>query len=247
MSVLQMAPDSSGLVRAAAALVLYLHISAGGIGLASGAAALFFRKGSTWHNRAGTWFVAAMLTMSALGASVAPFLPVPERASVLAGGLTFYLVLTAWLAVRRKTGTLGRYYDGAMLCASLAITAVALLFVWMASHSPSGKLDGQPREAYYLFVIIGTCATVGDARVLLRRGVAGAQRIARHLWRMCAALFIAAGSLFLGQQQVFPASLRGSPWLLAPELLILAVLLYWLCRVLLGAAFRHTRHRVAGT
>jgi len=41
-------------------------------------------------------------------------------------------------------------------------------------------------------------AAAGDVRMLLRGGIQGAQRIARHLWRMCFGLFIAAGSFFLG-------------------------------------------------
>jgi hypothetical protein len=40
--------------------------------------------------------------------------------------------------------------------------------------------------------------SAGDARMLARGGVLGAKRIARHLWRMCFGLFIAAGSFFLG-------------------------------------------------
>jgi hypothetical protein len=34
-------------------------------------------------------------------------------------------------------------------------------------------------------------AAAGDLRMLLRGGLFGAQRIARHLWRMCFGLFIA--------------------------------------------------------
>jgi hypothetical protein len=41
-------------------------------------------------------------------------------------------------------------------------------------------------------------AGAGDVRMLVRGGVFGAKRIARHLWRMCFGLFIAAGSFFLG-------------------------------------------------
>ncbi len=188
-----------------------------------------------------------MLNMSAIGTIVAPFLPVPERASVLAGMTTFYLVLTAWASVRRKTGSLGQLFDGGALFASLGISAVAALFIWMASQSSNGTLDGQPRQAFYLFAIIGLIAVVGDLRLVLRRGIAGAERIARYLWRMGAALFIAAGSLFLGQQQIFPASLRGSAWFFVPELVILASLLFWLCRVLFGASYWRQRNRSLAT
>ena len=237
MSVLQVNPDSSALVHVAAAVVLYLHISAGSVGLLSGAAALALRKGSRLHRLSGQVFVGTMLIMSAIGACVAPFLPVPERASVVAGALTFYLVLTAWTAVRRKVGR-GGAFDAGVLLASLCITAAGVTFIWMAAQSPTGTLDGQPREAFYLFVLIGTVAVVGDIRLILGPGVAGAVRIARHLWRMCAALFIANASLLQGQQQVFAQSLRGSPWLLVPLLVVVALLLFWLCRVYFSASYR---------
>ena len=59
----------------------------------------------------------------------------------------------------------------------------------------------------------------------------GRQRITRHLWRMCYGLFIATGSFFLGQQQVFPAFLRGTIFLTLLALLPLPLLIYWLLRV----------------
>ena len=245
MTILQVSPDSSELVRAAAALVLYLHIGAGGVGLLSGTAALIFRKGSRLHGLAGKFFVVSMLIMSAIGACVAPFLPVPERASVLAGALTFYLVLSSWMTVRRKAGTAGRSEVG-VLCGALCITGTAIAFIWMAAHSPTGTLDGQPRQAFYVFLIVGALALVGDIRLLLRRGVAGATRLARHLWRMCVALLIAAASLFLGQQKMFPGPLRGSAWFFLPEILLLGALLFWLGKVALGAWRRQRRARALG-
>lgn len=234
MTVLHISPDSSALVHAAAAAVLYLHIGAGSVGLLAGAAALLFRKGSPLHRLAGKTFVVSMLIMSTIGASVAPFLPTPERASVLAGVLTFYLVLTSWAAVKRKPGQFGRFDLGALV-GSLAITATGAYFIWLASQSPTGSLDGQPAGAFFLFVFIASVAAVGDLSLILRRGVRGATRLARHLWRMTMALFIAANSLFLGQSQVFPKALQGSTWLLVPAVLILTLLLFWLGHVGYGA------------
>ena len=91
-------------------------------------------------------------------------------------------------------------------------------------------------------VIIGSLAAVGDLRLILNRGVTGATRVARHLWRMTVAFFIAANSLFLGQQQVFPKAVRDSGLLNAPALLILGLLVYWLCHVGYGA-YRRKRVR----
>jgi hypothetical protein len=49
-----------------------------------------------------------------------------------------------------------------------------------------------------------------DVKVILRGSMTGQQRIGRHLTRMCAAFFLAAGSFFVGQQKVMFSGLR--PW-----------------------------------
>jgi peptidoglycan/LPS O-acetylase OafA/YrhL len=62
-------------------------------------------------------------------------------------------------------------------------------------------------------------------------GLRGASRLARHLWRMCFALFIAALSFFLGQSDEIPEPLRILPLLALPVLMVLVTMLYWLWRV----------------
>jgi hypothetical protein len=74
--------------------------------------------------------------------------------------------------------------------------------------------------------------------MLASGGIAGRQRITRHLWRMCFGLFIATGSFFLGQQQVFPAFLRGSIFLTILALLPFPLMIYWLFRVRFSKAYR---------
>lgn len=233
MPVLHIAPESPALVHAAAAAMLYLHIGAGSVGLLSGAAAFVLRKGSDLHRLAGKIFVVSMLIMSAIGAMVAPFLPSPERASVVAGVLTFYLVLSSWTVVKRKPGQIGSF-DYGLLLTSVSVTGAGAYFFWLASHNPRGMLDGQPGAAFVIFMIIGTLAAVGDLRLIMKRGVTGATRLARHLWRMTVALFIAANSLFLGQQQMFPKGVQQSGVLNVPALLILILLLFWLGHVAWG-------------
>jgi hypothetical protein len=70
-----------------------------------------------------------------------------------------------------------------------------------------------------------------NLRMIRRGGVIGAQRLTRHLWRMCTGLFIAVGSFFLGQPQVFPVAVRNSGLLVVPTLLVIVSLGYWLFRV----------------
>lgn len=108
----------------------------------------------------------------------------------------------------------------------------------MQNASPTGMVDGQPPQAPWMFAIVALIAALSDLKVILRRGVSGAQRIARHLWRVCFALFIASGSLFLGQPQVFPAALRHSGLLIVPALAPLVLLIFWLLRVRLAKRFK---------
>ena len=90
----------------------------------------------------------------------------------------------------------------------------------------------------YVFAIVGAIAAAGDLKMILRGGLSGTARIARHLWRMSAALTIASGSFFLGQQRIMPAFMRGSPWLFAPAVAPLLLMVFWLIRVRLMTRFK---------
>jgi hypothetical protein len=226
--ILHVAPGSPAWELVAADTLLFLHIGGGATGLMSGSVALLAPKGETMHRIAGTIFFGAMLIMSGIGASVAPFLS--DRPSTIAGIMTFYLVATAWMTVRRKEGTVGRF-ERTALAVPLAVAIAGLIFAVMAARSPTGMVDGDPPQSSYVFLIVGSIAAGADLHMVWRGGLAGAPRLARHIWRMCVALFIAAGSFFLGQQEVLPASWRGSSLLFLPELAVLGLMIFWLVRV----------------
>lgn len=225
---LEIDPAAPMWVRLAADSLLYLHIGGGALGLVSGTAALVFRKGGRTHRRAGAVFTVAMLTMAGIGAAVAPFLP--ERASVLGGLMAFYLVTTGWMTMRRPAGTIGRV-EIVGAGAAVGLLAFTAVLGWMAASSPTGTLDGQPWQAFVLFGVVAPLATFGDLHLLRRGGITGPPRLARHLWRMCMALFIAAGSYFLGQPDFVPPFMRGTAWVFAPPLATLLVMGYWLGRL----------------
>jgi len=108
-----------------------------------------------------------------------------------------------------------------------------------AVMSPTGLKFGYPPGPFLFMAAVATLAAVGDVRMLVRGGIFGTQRrLARHLWRMCFGLFIATGSFFLGQQQVFPAFLRGSIFLTILALLPFPLMIYWLFRVRFSKAYR---------
>ena len=221
-----------------------LHICAGTIGILSGGAALFFRKGSRQHRAAGNIFFISMLSLSASGAYLAYMKPV--MVSVVAGILTFYLVATAWLTAMRQEGETGLLDFGLLLLASAA-GASGLIFGREAANSATGLKDGYPAVAYFVFGSVALLCAAGDVRMLSRGGVSGAQRIVRHLWRMCFALLIAALSfapgggvfrLFPGQPQTFSTAIRQTQLLNVPIVVIVVLMLYWLWRVGIRRSFR---------
>ena len=228
--ILRVPPGSAWWLFAAANLILFLHIAGGAVGIVSGAVALLSRKGGRVHRMAGTVFLASMLTMASIGAATAPFLPVPSMTNVAAGTLTLYLVVTGWMAARRRNGRVGRVEKGGIGVA-LGVVAAGITFILMAAESPSGRIGSTPPQAFYVFVLVGAMAAAGDIRMVLRGGLSGSARIARHLWRLSAALTIASGSFFLGQQRVMPAAMRGSPWLFVPVIAPLLLMAFWLIRV----------------
>ena len=79
--------------------------------------------------------------------------------------------------------------------------------------------------------------------MLLRRGISGTHRVARHLWRMCFALFVAASSLFLARQQYFPDLMRRSGSLYLLSFLPLVVMIFWLVRVRFANVFKRQKSR----
>jgi len=237
MNHLHVGAGSPLIVQAAAAALLFVHIGGGAIGIVSGMAAVAARKGGRLHRLAGSTFFVSMLAMTLIGGLVAPFLVSkqgePKVFDSLAGFFTFYLVLTAWMTVKRKAGTIGRG-EAAALGFVLLLVAAALLSAGRAAGSAIGLFGGYPAKAYCAFAVIFALAAAFDAKVISRRGITGSPRMARHAWRMCLALFVAAGSFFLGQQRVMPDVMRGSSWLLIPPLVPLAAMIFWLPKLRFG-------------
>jgi len=216
------------------------HITAGCIGILTGYAAVLVAKGEKKHRRVGTVFVVAMMVMSSvavfLAASLLGQLP-GHTANVAAGTLAFYLTLSAYVTVKRPAGTIGLFERVSFLI-PLGIGVLFLYWGMMATRSKHG-FDGYAPVFFFVFSGISLFLAALDLRVLLKGGLAGTARIARHLWRMCFAFFFAAGSFFLGQQKVMPAWMHGSKILLLLGLAPLGFMLFWLIRVRIGKRFRN--------
>jgi hypothetical protein len=208
---------------------LLIHILAGGLGLVSGYIALYSAKGAKLHRKSGMVFVYAMLTMCTGGVVIAAARSAAPSINIPAALLTAYLVITALTTVRPPVPQ-RRWLDvGGMLFAlALGLTTLGFGFEAVAN---GGRKEGIPAFAYFLFGVVGVLASALDLRMIRAGGLQGASRIARHLWRMCFALYIAAGSFFLGQADVLPKALRIPPLLALPVLAVLVTMVYWLRRV----------------
>jgi hypothetical protein len=140
--------------------------------------------------------------------------------------MSLYLLLSGWAAAQRPEITAG-FAQFLGLAAALSIIGAGTLFMQIGAASPTGTVDGSPPQAFVVFITAGAFAAAGEIHVLVRRSIAGPARRARHLWRMCFSLFIAAGSFFLGQQKIMPEWVQGSPVLTVLAVAPLVALVVW--------------------
>jgi len=218
--------------------ILVLHICAGIVGLLSGTAAMILRKGSRGHRKAGNVFVISMLSMATAGAYLG-FMK-HQTNNVFGGLLTIYLVATAWKTGRPKdnNGETG-IFDWVGFLFALTIGALSVAHGLEKVAGRAGLDDGVPAGMDIFMGSVILLAAAGDLRMLVRGGISGTQRIARHLWRMCFGLFIASGSFFLGQgNKVFPDWLLKTNLLIVPALLPLVLLIFWLFRISFTSAYK---------
>jgi len=217
-----------------------VHIVAGTLALLSGYLALYSAKGAALHRKSGILFVYTMLVMCAGGFAMAVGRNVAPAINVPAALLTSYLVITALTTVR-PAAAWSRPVHVALLLVALAVGAASLTFGFEAVAN-GGTRKGMPAFPFFMFGVVSLLAAAGDLRVLRSGPRTGTLRVARHLWRMSFALFIAALSFFLGQARFivreFPALAGVRPLFALPVLAVLVTMLYWLWRVRLRRSFR---------
>ncbi len=214
--------------------LLVVHGTAGAVALLAGTVAAAVRKGGRLHARAGNMFTVAMLGLAGSGVWLA--LRKAETGNLVGGLLTLYMVATAWTAGRSANGRAGAgrwgVLDGVAMVFALAVAGAILWYGVLVSLGRPG--GGVPAGMDFFLGGVLLLAAAGDARMLWRGGIHGRARIARHLWRMCFALFEASGSFFMGRQRFFPVAVQRSGVLLALTVLPLGVLLFWMVRVRRG-------------
>ena len=215
-------------------VLMGIHIAAGVLALLTGAAAAVARKGGPLHARAGTGFFGAMLVLGITAAILEPFRDPPG--SPIGGLFVCYFVATSWVAARRRDGTTGKFE---IIACAVALGTGAIM-IWGGFNGSTTPAGPGP-----VFALGGVSLLAGllDLNAVLRSKLTPVQRISRHLWRMCLAFFIATGSFFLGQQDVLPRAVQGSPILFVLAFAPFGLMAFWLVRLRFAKAIAGLRTR----
>jgi uncharacterized membrane protein len=213
-------------------MLLSTHIVAGGLAIILGAVALLASKGATLHRRSGLLFVYAMLTMGISGSTLALRQSLTNP-NVLGGFMSAYFVITALTTVRPASAWTRRL-DVWALGVAIALTLLEVGLGFKALANPGGTISGAPFFMLFFLATITTLSAAGDVRVMRSGALRGGPRLARHLWRMCFALFIAAGSFFSIRARVakvLPGAFTTPMMRALPVALVFVAMFYWLWRV----------------
>jgi hypothetical protein len=209
-------------------MLLPVHIAAGALALVLGAVALLVKKGGPTHRRSGLLFVYAMVVMAITAAILG---------NVVGGLMTLYFVATALATVRPPSPWTGRIH-GAALTFAVGLALLAIVGGIRDINSPLLSPGGVPFRTIgvmsFILAAVLLLAAAGDLRIIRSGMPSGGPRLARHLWRMCFALFIAAGSFFSIRErvaQILPEPLTSGPMRALPIVLLFGTMFYWLWRV----------------
>jgi len=193
--------------------MLIFHIIAGLTVLLAGIGALSFSKGERLHRVSGNIFFIAFLCMTA----GAIFITDDPTMSILAT----YFVATGWAVILRHAKNTGLFEIAAFIVVS--IMSVRLFIDAMAATRDFEIFVN------YLFGSVAAIAAILDLNMIIRGGLSGTHRIARHLWRMCYAFLGAVASFTANTSDRWPDFINVNILIY----LVISIMFFWLFRVLL--------------
>lgn len=218
-------------------VLLPIHIVGAAVGLISGAVALSASKGGRLHRLSGTVFVYGIFAMCVT--AVVSAVIKGQVVNVMAGSMTAYLVFTGLTTVRPPSPN-SRRRDTTLMLVALALGLATFAGGIAAVARPSGRLFGMPSFPFFLFGVLGVSGAIGDFKTMRAGVLRGAPRLSRHLWRMCVAFLITAGSFFSIRARVaaiLPAPFTTPAMRALPVVLVMVVMFYWLWRVRFRRSF----------
>jgi hypothetical protein len=209
-------------------IVWAIHTPTGTIVLVTALFAMFAKKGSALHRKAGSCFTISMMVMLISGIAAAYLKN--SIVDMMLGALVMYTVFTAWLTVHNKKNETGLLEVTALIwIVGFAITAFAISLGWQEEEAP---------HTYLIWGGLAIFFALGDIRNLYRAGLSGTQRIIRHVWRIGFSLVWAALAFTDKIVKMMGANLKSMQEeqllliVAIPTMLILITTLYWITKIL---------------
>ncbi|MDE8603608.1 hypothetical protein M3I01_011965 [Marinomonas sp. RSW2] len=209
-------------------IIWAIHAPAGTLVLVSAVVAMFAKKGSALHRKAGSYFTVFMMVMLISGI-VAAYLK-NSIGDMMLGAIVLYTVFTAWLTVHHKKYETGFLEVTALIwIVGFAITAFFISMGWQEVETPF---------AYLIWGGLAILCALGDIRNLYCLGLSGTQRIIRHVWRIGFSLIWTALAFTDKIVKMMGANVKNMQeeqllFIVAvPTLLILLTILYWITQIL---------------
>lgn len=144
---------------------------------------------------------------------------------ILSDIMAIYFISTGWMTLRANTAHSQLFIKAAFTVAVLLVftnVAAEVIMTMTGTWRPD-----VPAGVGYVFATVLMIAAVGDFRLIRRGALNFKPRLARHLWRMCFALFIASAS-FAGQVNIFPEPVKESGVLVVVAVFPLITMVIWL-------------------
>jgi hypothetical protein len=219
-------------------IVWAIHTPAGTIVLVTAVLAMFAKKGSALHRKAGSCFTVSMMVMLVSGIAAAYLKN--SIGDMMLGAIVMYTVFTAWLTVHHKKNETGLLEITALIwVVGFAITAFAISMGWREEVAPF---------AYLIWGGLAILFALGDIRNLYHLGLSGTQRIIRHVSRIGFSLVwatLAFTDKIVKMMGANVKSMQGEQLLLIvgiPTMLILITILYWITKILFFSNERFARY-----
>jgi hypothetical protein len=219
-------------------IVWAIHAPAGTTVLVTAVFAMFAKKGSALHRKAGFCFTISMMVMLISGVAAAYLKN--SIGDMMLGALVMYTVFTAWLTVHNKKNETGLLEVTALIwVVGFAITAFAISMGWREEEAP------------FTYLIWGGLAiffALGDIRNLYHSGLSGTQRIIRHVLRIGFSLVWAALAFTDKIVKMMGANLKSMQEeqllliVAIPAMLILITTLYWITQILFFSREKFARY-----
>jgi uncharacterized membrane protein len=205
------------------AILLFLHICAGSIGLIAGSINLIRRKSGLRHRQIGRVFTYAMLIAGGTAISLAWINPNPFL--VIVGLFTIYLVGTGYRYILLRSKQEPRKPEVLDLMLIVGMALAGIVFIVLGSiHLFQGNLFG---IVYLVFGSVGLLFVRGDIINYRGRSAIFNYWQTAHLQRMIGGYIASLTAFLVVNYNFFPNIIPGWLFWLLPSIILTPLIIIW--------------------